>query len=279
MEFEAREDASAAAVVAPYHVGARARGAVVGDGVAAHYIGIVPGRAFQFVPRVVREAVAVLVLHDPHDARLARPLEGVALYGQLVALRTVDAVVEAHDERAAESSQRETRLGVFECFPRMGAGLLHRGGGVAELHELSRSGQERVDGIAGRAACGRGGPVPRFRRMHRDRELPPEALAALVHGYCFERVGCGLAAGAEHIFALRAALHLGAVERPDEFCSRLVAQRHGPYGERAACRHTELRAVEFPAEGQLLLAAYARTANSTCSVPSSRRCGEAQRVG
>ena len=70
VEFEAREDAAAAAVVAPYHVGARARGAVVGDGVAAHYIGIVPGRAFQFVPCVVREAVAVLVLHDIDDPRL-----------------------------------------------------------------------------------------------------------------------------------------------------------------------------------------------------------------
>ena len=85
---------------------------------------------------------------------LAPAGERIAADGQVVAARAGDAVVESHDDAAAETAQRDTAVGAGELFLGPEAGFVHGVERAGFVDELTGGGQVFADPIAG-------GPVGR----------------------------------------------------------------------------------------------------------------------
>lgn len=97
--------------VCPLHVHFRRRRFVVCYGIILNRALFARFAAPQFVPLVVGQSVVVDILHYPDNARFVRSailtIEGVSLYGKIViVIGFGDAMVESHDDIAAESAKR-----------------------------------------------------------------------------------------------------------------------------------------------------------------------------
>ena len=194
--------------------------------------------SFEFVPGIVGQAVAVLVLRHPDNAGLGIiGIKGI-LDGEVVVAVVDDAVVEAQHKHAAEASQGDIFV-FFQPVHRIGAGFLHGQGRVVFIDILAGCRQEIQD-LVGERRTGGGNRAAEtaFRRADHDRQ---------------RGVGCGRTVRGPEVHAEGTLmLRFEAIERLVAFLDRGTV--HFP-GKRILSGAVEIEGqqADGPAHGDVVL--------------------------